>query len=140
MMRFARCLLAATLGLVSAGCLVQIETIRDPSAHFERARREAERFQGRPGPAHELNVLDYDADDHKLVRVQIPMWLARKIANKVDWDDDRRGDDRRGDPDEERVKRALRRHVDLHEIERAGLGILVEVVEDGGEQVLVWLR
>lgn len=134
-MRFARCLLAAALGVVSAGCLVQIETVRDPSAHFERARREAERLQGRPGPAHELNVLVYDADDRKLVRVQVPMWLARKIANKVDWDEDRRGDG-----DEERVKRALRRHVDLRELEKAGLGILVEVQEDGGEQVLVWLR
>ena len=134
-MRFARCLLAATLGLVSSGCLVQIETVRDPTPYFERARREAERLQGRPGPAHELNVLVYDADDRKLVRVQVPMWLARKIAGKLDWDEDRRNDG-----DEERVKRALRRHVDLREIEKAGLGILVEVVEGGGEQVLVWLR
>ncbi len=134
-MRLARCLLAAALGLTSAGCLVQIETVRDPTPHFERARREAERLQGRPGPAHELNVLVYDADDRKLVRVQVPMWLARKIANRVDWDEERRGDG-----DEERVKRTLRRHVDLREIEKAGLGILVEVVEDGGEQVLVWLR
>jgi len=134
-MRFARCLLAVALGLVAAGCLVQIETVRDPRPHFERARLEAERFQGRPGPAHELNVLVYDADDRKLVRVQIPMWLARKIAKKADWDEERRGDD-----DEERAKRAVRRHVDLRDIEKAGLGILVEVVEDSGEQVLVWLR
>lgn len=137
-MRLARCLLAATLGLMTTGCLVQIETVRDPTPHFERARREAERLQGRPGPAHELNVLVYDADDRKLVRVQVPMWLARKIAGKVAYDEDRRRDDRDGD--EERVKRTLRRHVDLRAIEKAGLGILVEVEEDGGEQVLVWLR
>jgi len=135
-MRFDRCLLVAALGFVSAGCLVQIETVRDPRPHFERARREAERVQGRPGPAHELNVLVWDADDRKLVRVQVPMWLARKVAGEVDWHEDRRSD---GD-DEERVKRAMRRHVDLRTIEKAGLGILVEVDEDGGEQVLVWLR
>jgi len=129
-------LAAAVAGALSAGCLVQIEHVRDPRPHFEAARREAARLQGRRGPAKELNVLVYDASDQKLVRVSIPMWLARKIESRVDWDKD-------GDfswDDKDRVRRSVRRHVNLKEIERAGLGLLVEVEEDDGEQVLVWLR
>lgn len=129
-------LAAAIAGGLGAGCLVQIEHVRDPRPHFEAARREAARLQGRRGPAKELNVLVYDADDEKLVRVSIPMWLARKIESKVDWD--KHADFDSGD--KERVERSIRRHVNLREIERAGLGLLVEVEEDDGEQVLVWLR
>jgi len=33
----------------------------------------------------------------------------------------------------------VRPHLRLEDIEKAGLGILVEVEEDGGDQVLVWL-
>lgn len=123
-------------GLVVSGCLVQIEHIRDPRPHFEAARREAARLQGRRGPAKELNLLVYDASEQKLVRVSIPMWLARKIESRVDWDKDVDFDW----DDKERVGRSVRRHVNLKEIDKAGLGLLVEVDEDDGEQVLVWLR
>lgn len=127
---------AALAALLGAGCLVQIDHVQDPRPHFEAARREAARLQGRKGPAHELNVLVYDADERKLVRVSLPMWLARKIERRIDWGEDQRG---RGDHDD-RVERAIRRHVDLREIEKAGLGLLVEVEDDDGEQVLVWLK
>lgn len=123
-------------GLALSGCLVQIEHVRDPRPHFEAARREAARLQGRQGPAKELNVLVYDASDEKLVRVSIPMWLARKIESKVDWDKEVDFDW----DDKDRVRRSVRRHVNLKEIEKAGLGLLVEVDDDDGEQVLVWLR
>lgn len=126
-------ILAAVTG---SGCLVQIEHVRDPRAHFAAARREAERLQGRRGPAKELNVLVYDSSDRKLVRVSIPMWLARRIEQKVDWDEEIDWDS----DDRDRVARRVRRHVNLREIEKAGLGLLVEVDEDEGEQVLVWLR
>lgn len=133
----ARCLPAVILaGLVVSGCLVQIEHIRDPRPHFEAARREAARLQGRRGPAKELNLLVYDASEQKLVRVSIPMWLARKIESRVDWDKDVDLDW----DDKQRASRTVRRHVNLEEIEKAGLGLLVEVDEDDGEQVLVWLR
>jgi hypothetical protein len=135
-MRQQNFLAAAVAGALSSGCLVQIEHVRDPRAHFEAARREAARLQGRHGPARELNVLVYDASDQKLVRVSIPMWLARKIESRVDWDKDV---DFSWD-EKDHVRRSLRRHVSLGEIEKAGLGLLVEVDEDDGEQVLVWLR
>jgi hypothetical protein len=135
-MRKQAFLAAAVAGALCVGCLVQIEHVRDPRAHFEAARREAARLQGRSGPAKELNVLVYDASDQKLVRVSIPMWLARKIESRVDWDEDV---DFSWD-DKDRVRRSVRRHVNLKEIEKAGLGLLVEVDEEDGEQVLVWLR
>jgi hypothetical protein len=81
-----------------------------------------------------LNVLAYDPSDHELVRVSLPMWLVRKADRHGDWDLDL--DNARG----ERTKRALKRHLRLQDIERAGLGVLVEVEEDDGEQVLVWLQ
>jgi hypothetical protein len=134
----ARLLVLLLAALAGSACLVQIEHVRDPRPQFAAARREAERLQGRKGPAKELNVLVYDASDRKLVRVSIPMWLARRIEEKVDWDKEIDWDvDER---DRDRYARSLRRHVNLREIEKAGLGLLVEVDEEGGEQVLVWLR
>lgn len=135
-MRSRPLLAAIAAGVLSSGCLVQIEHVRDPRPHFEAARREAARLQGRPGPARELNVLVYDAGEQKLVRVSLPMWLARKIESRVDWDKD----EARDSEDKRRVERSVRRHVNLKEIEKAGLGLLVEVEDDDGEQVLVWLR
>ena len=128
MRRSAILILAAVL---QAGCLVHVEHVADPSAAFREARTEALRFQGRPGPARQLNVLVYDPADREMVRVSVPMWLARKASGHVDWDDVD------GDHD---VARRLKRRVPLEAIERAGLGILAEVEEEGGEQVLVWLR
>jgi hypothetical protein len=129
MWRSAILVLAAVL---QAGCLVNIERVDDPRAAFHTARTEALRFQGKPGPAHQLNVLVYDPGDKEMVRVSVPMWLARKAAAHVDWDD-------ATGPDGEAARR-VRRHVRLEDIERAGLGILAEVEDEDGEQVLVWLR
>jgi hypothetical protein len=126
---------AALAAVLCAGCLVQVETVRDARPEFARARREASRFQGHTGPAHELNVLVYDPHEQKLVRVSLPMWLVRKVAKKAA---DKDGFD--FDAGDERAERAVKRHVRLEEIEKAGLGVLVEVEEDDGEQVLVWLR
>ena len=102
----------------------------------DQARAEAERLSGRPGRAHELNVLVWNRDDRQLVRVSVPMWIVRKAKRHVDWDDDAFDGDRRA---RDHVREALR-HVRLEDLETAGLGILAEVEEDGGDQVLVWLR
>jgi hypothetical protein len=59
------------------------------------------------------------------------MWIARRVARHEGGDVDL-GDGRA----EEKVKR----HVRLEDIEKAGLGILVEVEEDAGDRVLVWLK
>ena len=69
-----------------------------------------------------------------MVRVSVPMWLAQKAAGHVDWD-----------------ARAGRRTGATPPAGSSGgcpsrtssgraSGILAEVDEDGGEQVLVWLR
>ena len=129
MRRSAILVLAAIL---QAGCIVHVEHVADPTEAFRTAKAEGLRFQGRPGPAHELNVLVYDPADKELVRVSLPMWLARKAAGHVDWDD--------LDDHDRRVAGRIRRRVPLEAIERAGLGILAEVDEEDGEQVLVWLR
>jgi len=125
--------LALAAGL-TAGCFVEVRHVADPGAAFHRARAEASRVAGRPGPAHELNVLVYDPDDHELVKVCLPMWIARKIAKheagEIDFDDEAG----------ERVRERLGRRLRFEDLERAGLGTLVEVEDDDGSQVLVWLR
>lgn len=126
----------AVLGLLETGCLVQVERVRDPGPAFRQARAEALRYQGRPGPAHQLNVLVYDRDEGKLVRAELPMWLVRKLERRAgeshDWDVDFDADGR--------VKHSLDRHLRLEDVEKAGLGVLVEVEEDDGGRVLVWLK
>ena len=95
-----------------------------------------DRLTGRPGRAHELNVLVWNHDDHELVRVSLPMWIVRRAERHIDWDDDAFDGDRDA---RDHVREAMR-HVRLEDLEKAGLGILAEVEEDGGNQVLVWLR
>ena len=124
-------MLAALLG---AGCLVQITQVRNPEPIFREARAEAERYAGRPGPARHLNVLVWSPDEGELVRVSVPMWLVRRAVRHADWDE------LDLDSDDERVKGILKRRLRLEELEKAGLGMLVEVEEEDGEQVLVWLR
>jgi hypothetical protein len=124
----------------ASACMVQITHVSDPEPLFRRARLEAEHYQGRRGPAHELNVLVFDPGERQVVRVSVPMWMVRVADRHVDWDKqvDGRAED---DLDrEERIARRVRRHVRVEDIEKAGLGILAEVVDDDGEQVLVWLK
>ena len=127
-------LTAVAAALLSSGCLVQITHVRDARPIFREARAEASRYSGRPGPARQVNVLVWSPDDGELVRVSVPLWLVRRAARHADWDEiDVDGDD-------EHVKRILKRRLRVEEIEKAGLGTLVEVEEEDGEQVLVWLR
>ncbi len=122
------------LALLQGGCLVSVEHVHDPAAAFARARAEAAAVAGRPGPAHHLNVLAYDPDEGELVHVSVPMWLARKAAHEGRFDvADEAGA-------EGKAARAVARHVSLGDLERAGLGVLAEVQDDDGEQVLIWLR
>ena len=44
------------------------------------------RWPARQGPARELRVLVYDADERKLVRVEIPLGLVRRLAENGDFD------------------------------------------------------
>jgi len=99
---------AVLLAWLSTGCLVEIDRVADPGAAFAEARREAARFQGRPGPAHHVNVLVYDHDDGQLVRVCVPMWLARRIARHEGGDVD-------AEYGEARAEEKVRRHVRLEQ-------------------------
>jgi len=132
--RITAVLLAAS---VSAGCLVQVSHCTDAAAAFREARAEAAGLVGRTGRASQVNVLVFDPDDEKLVRVRVPMWLAKKAYRIAEPDGEIEIDFDEGDED---LARHLRGRVSLAELEKAGPGMLVEVEEDGGEQVLVWLR
>jgi hypothetical protein len=134
-MRRPGILVATMCGLLAAGCLVHIDHVSDPGAAFEEARQEAARQQGRSGPAHSLNILAFDPSDEELVRIRLPMWLVRKIDEDEpfleEWDLDH--------DHTVRFEGMLGDHLSLEDLERAGLGVLLEVEEDDGERVLIWL-
>ena len=134
-MRRSAILMVAVAALLETGCIVQITKVADPRPMFQAARLEASRYAGRPGKAREVNVLVYEPGEGQLIRVSLPMWMVRKMERHVDWDDVDVDDD-----DAEHVKRVLKRRIRLEDIEKAGLGMLVEVDEEDGEQVLVWLK
>ena len=119
--------------VLATGCLVEIDTVSDPQAAFARARADAARVQGRPGRPEHLEVLVFDRHEGRLVRASLPMWLVRKIDDGDETSLDL-GDE--GGKAAERVRSRLR----LKDVERAGRGILLEVEEERGDQVLVWLR
>ena len=121
---------AVAAALLLGGCLVEIRHVDDPVPAFRQARTEATKLQGRPGPARRVNVLVFDESDQKLVRVSLPLWLVRKIDKDGEIDLGEEAGD---------IAEGLRPRLRLEDIEKAGLGILVEVEEDGGDQVLVWL-
>jgi hypothetical protein len=124
------------LGLaLEAGCLVTVDHVADPSSAFAAARTEAQALAGRSGRAREVNVLAYDPDDHELVRVSVPLSLAKKACHEGRLELSEGGDRAEG-----RAARAVSRHVSLDDLERAGRGVLVEAEEDAGERVLIWLR
>jgi hypothetical protein len=122
---------------VSAGCLIQVDHCTNPEAAFRAARAEVAGLAGRSGPARQVNVLVFDPDDEKLVRIRVPMWLAKKAYRIAEPDGDLEIDFDDGDGE---LARQLRGRVSLEELEKAGPGLLVEVDDDDGEHVLVWLR
>jgi len=130
----ARMVPLAALALLQAACLVEIRHVRDAEATFRAAREDVAREQGRPGRPHRINVLVFDPSDGELVKVSLPLWLARKVQGHIHWQDDRGGD--AGD----RVARRLARRVTVDDLAKAGRGLLADVEDDDGSQVLVWLR
>ncbi len=127
------------LGLMTSGCLVNISTVSNPERYFEEARRNAASVAGKPGPAKELRVLVYDADDRKLVRVEVPLSLVMRLAeNEFDGDFDLDFCKSGGHGCSE-ARRKLRKFKGS-DLEKLPLGLLVEVNEDDGERVFVYLR
>lgn len=134
-MRLRALAVALLGGFCATGCFVSVTHVSNPAAAFDEARAEAARYAGRPGPARSLQVLVYDPGDRELVKVSLPMWVVRKIEHEADWNDDQ-WDGEGGDT----VRHALRGRLRLRDLEKSALGTLVEVEEENGEQVLVWLR
>jgi hypothetical protein len=133
-MRRAGVLAPLLVAAATTGCFVEVHHVDDPRPAFDRARAEAARVAGRPGRAHEVNVLVYEPDDRQLVTVSLPLWVARRIAKHEGGDLDL--DDEVG----ERVRGRLQRRLRFEDLERAGRGVMVEALDDDGSQVLVWLR
>jgi hypothetical protein len=132
-MRRASLVGIVAVALLATGCLVEVDKVADPQAAFARARADAARAHRRPGRPGHLEVLVYDRAEGELVRASLPMWLVREIDDGDETSFDL-GDE--GGKAAERVRSRLR----LKDVEQAGRGILVEVEEEGGDQVLVWLR
>lgn len=122
------------IAILGTGCFVEVNHVDDPHPALDRARAEAAEAAGHPGRAHQVNVLVYERDDQQLVRVSVPLWVARKIAKREGGETSL--DDETGD----RVRRHLERRLRFEDLEKAGRGMVVEVEEDDGSQVLVWLR
>jgi hypothetical protein len=130
----------AALGLgalLGTGCFVDVSQVSDPEPAFRKARAEAESLAGHKGPARSVQVLVYDPAERELVRVSVPMWIARRIEEESNWDEIDQDADSEGG---ERALRALRGRISLKDLERSALGTLIEVEDEGGEQVMVWLR
>jgi hypothetical protein len=94
-----------------------------------------EELASRPGPAHSLQVVAYDPDDRKLVRVGLPLWLVHRAGDLEDVDF---GDEVGSDLGQD-LGRSLK-GIRLRDLEKVGRGALVEVEDDDGTRVLVWLR
>ena len=122
-----------TAAVLATGCLVEVEKVSDPRAAFVRARADAAHVQGRPGSPGHLEVLVFDRNEGQLVRASLPMWLVRQIDDSDGLDLDL------GEEEAEAAER-VRSRLRLKDIEQAGRGILLEVEEESGDQVLVWLR
>ncbi len=138
---FQRLAITCALAFASIGCLVNVSHVSNPDRYFDEARNAAQAVAGKEGPARELRVLVYDPDNRKLVRVEVPLGLVRKLARNADFDwdlDDQDFCDRsRSGCSEARRKLRKLRGTDL---DKLPLGPLVEVTEDDGERVLVYLR
>ena len=83
-----RLAITLTLAFTTSGCLVNITHVSNPDRYFDEAMRNAKAVAGQQGPARELRVLVYDADEQKLVRIELPLGLVRRLArdSEFDWD------------------------------------------------------
>jgi len=136
-----RLAIAALAAFSTTACLVNVTHVSNPDRYFEEARRNASAVAGKEGPAKELRVLVYDADERKLVRVEIPLGLVRHLTDDGDFDFDFDDHDfcHSGSRGCSEMRRKLRKFRGK-DLDKLPLGIVVEVNEDDGERVLVYLR
>lgn len=135
-----RLAITAALAFSTVGCLVNITHVSNPDKYFDEAMRNARSVEGKRGPAREIHVLVYDADDRKLVRLDLPLGLVRRITREADFDWDLNFDlcesSKRGCSEARHRLRKFRGR----DLDRLPLGPLVEVSDDDGERIFVYLR
>ncbi len=138
---FQRFAVTLTLALATVGCLVNISHVSNPDRYFEEAMRSARAVAGQNGPAKELRVLVYDADEQKLIRVEVPLGLVTRLArdSEFDWDFDDHDVCRSSSHGCSEARRRLKKFSGK-DLQKLPLGPLVEVTEDDGERVFVYLR
>lgn len=139
---FQRLAVASVVAMSSTACLVNISEVRDPRPFFEDAARGAASVAGKTGPAEKIHVLVYDPDDHKLVRVSLPLdWIARFADSDLDIAFGDEIDDV-CDSDSSACRDARRklRRIRTRDLKKLPLGPLVEVQDEDGERVFVYLR
>ena len=136
-----RLAITAALTFTTVGCMVNVSHVANPDRYFDEARRSANAVAGQQGPARELRVLVYDADDKKLVRVEVPLSLVKRMADNEDWDWDISDHDvcHSGSHGCSDARKKLRKFKG-RDLEKLPLGPLVEVTEDDGERVFIYLR
>jgi hypothetical protein len=131
----------ALLGAIAVAltACVSVRVERDggrADAYFDKAHREIARLEQndprREHHPHRLCVLIHDADEGKIIRISVPLWLVN-LGMDLAMKDDAGGHDfdarKRYDFDWKAVK----------DLDRFGQGLLVALDEEH-DRVLVWLR
>jgi hypothetical protein len=115
--------------------VVAIDVVR---AKFDGAKPLFELRSGRPtltravpaagsGSLHTLHVLNWDADDHSLIRADVPFALLRLKEGPIDLASGIAG-----------AYQAQRISIRVSEIERFGPALLVDDTDEAGDRILVW--
>ncbi len=121
--------------LALPGCWVWVDSNpRDVDAAFREALVEVNRIQAVPaaerGRPHKVRLLVYDEGDNQLVKLSVPLWLVRKVAEHA-------ADD--GDADVEQARELDRFGLTLDQVLEGGRGMLLQADEED-ERVLIWLE
>lgn len=74
----------------------------------------------------EMQVLAWDPDEERTVRVALPFWLLKVGKRKIDIGG--------GGFDFDRFQ------IDVNDLERIGPKLIVDITRPGGERVLVWTK
>jgi len=121
--------------LALPGCWVWIDSNpRNVDAVFREALDEVERIQSVPsaerGKPHRVRLLVYDEGDDQLVKLSVPLWLVRRIADHQAEDEPEAG---------ARTEELARYGLSVDRILEGGRGVLLQADEDD-EKVLIWLE